>query len=442
MDVVMPQLGETVSEGTISTWFKAEGDAVAEGDVLFEIETDKVSMEVQAVGAGVLRKIHVGAGATAPVGAVVAVIAGKAEPASKGDVTAATANPRAGETMPAGSPAPAPVPVPRMNGHGGLDLFFEVRTPERNYGKAEAANGVKITPLARRLIAEAGLDAVTMAEEAARQGKRRVVKADVEAARARAPAAPVETRQPRPAQGQAEIGPEVDVVPLNRIRKRSAEHLSEAWRTVPHVVQAVEADFTRLDKMRRKANEENAERWDFRLSYLPFIARATCLAIRDYPQVNARLDGERLLVARRVHLGIAVDLDHDGLVVPVVRGADDLTLVGLARAINEAVARARAGKLTADDLSGATYSISNSGTFGTMFTAPIVNAPQVAILSTDGVRKKPVVVSDEDGDRIGVGLIGILAQSFDHRAFDGAYSAAFLARLRTIIETRDWSQEI
>ncbi|WP_163267094.1 dihydrolipoamide acetyltransferase family protein [Chelativorans alearense] len=442
MDVVMPQLGETVSEGTISTWFKAEGDVVCEGDVLFEIETDKVSMEVQAVGAGVLEKIHVGAGATAPVGAVVAVIAGEKEPAGKGDATAATADPRAAETKPAEAPAPASEPAARMNGHSGPDPFFEVRTPERNYGKAEAANGVKITPLARRLIAEAGLDAVMLAEEAARQGRRRVVKADVEAARVPVPARPVETREPKPEPGQAETGPDIDVVPLNRIRKRSAEHLADAWRAVPHVVQAVEADFTRLDRVRGRANEANAERWGFRLSYLPFIARATCLAIRDYPQVNARLDGDRLLVARRVHLGIAVDLDHDGLVVPVVRGADDLTLVGLGRAINEAVARARAGRLTADDLFGATYSLSNSGTFGTLFTAPIINAPQVAILSTDGVKKKPVVVSDEDGDRIGVGLIGILAQSFDHRAFDGAYSAAFLGRLRAIIETRDWSQEI
>ncbi|MBN9274272.1 MAG: 2-oxo acid dehydrogenase subunit E2, partial [Mesorhizobium sp.] len=176
-------------------------------------------------------------------------------------------------------------------------------------------------------------------------------------------------------------------------------------------------------------------------TYLPFIARATCIALRDFPQVNARLDGGALVLSREVNLGIAVDLSHNGLVVPVVRNADDLTLPGLARAIGRQVEKARAGRLTADDFSGGTYSISNNGAFGTAFTAPIINAPQVAILSTDAIRLRATVVETPEGAFVAPRLTGTVGQSFDHRAFDGAYSAAFLSRLKAVLQERDWDAE-
>jgi pyruvate/2-oxoglutarate dehydrogenase complex dihydrolipoamide acyltransferase (E2) component len=209
---------------------------------------------------------------------------------------------------------------------------------------------------------------------------------------------------------------------------------------VPHVYQAVEAGFHKVDKARRALNA-GASAGGPRLTYLAFIARAVCLAIRSFPRVNAHMDGERLIVHRFVHLGIAVDLDHQGLVVPVIRHAEGLNVVGLARAIAEASERARAGKLGEDDLAGGTYTISNSGSFGTLITAPIINQPQVAILSSDGVARRPVVVEDEDGEHIAIRPVGIVGQSFDHRAFDGAYSAAYLGELKRILETRDWLAE-
>jgi pyruvate/2-oxoglutarate dehydrogenase complex dihydrolipoamide acyltransferase (E2) component len=201
-------------------------------------------------------------------------------------------------------------------------------------------------------------------------------------------------------------------------------------------------DFAAVDRARLAHKDGFRTRHGVALTYLPFIARALCIAIADFPLVNARLEGAGLAVAPNIHLGIAVDLSHEGLVVPVVRDAGELTLAGLAKAIARQVERARAGKLTLDDLSGGTYTISNNGAFGTLFTAPIVNPPQVAILSTDAVRKKPVVVESAEGDSIAIHPVGVVAQSFDHRAFDGAYSAAFLARLKNVVETRDWAGEL
>ena len=208
--------------------------------------------------------------------------------------------------------------------------------------------------------------------------------------------------------------------------------------TSPHVLQAVEADFGRVARVRESASRSWKEREGFSLTWLPFVARAVCIAIRDFPRINAVIEGESLVVHRRINLGIAVDLDFDGLVAPVVKDADRMSLSELARAIRDVSSRARANKLTPDDFTGGTYTISNSGVFGTMITAPIINQPQVAILSTDGVTKKPVVIESEDGESIAIRPVGVLAQSFDHRAIDGAYSAAFLHRVREVIETTSW----
>ncbi|HEX2256088.1 MAG TPA: dihydrolipoamide acetyltransferase family protein [Afifellaceae bacterium] len=446
MNVIMPQLGETVSEGTIGTWYKKVGDRVEEGEALFEIETDKVTMEVTATEAGTLSEIHVQQGETAPVGTVVAVIgdgAAAAQPAPREEPKQAA---RSATGAPADTPGlsstAGPGMAPARGGNGATPMapFREVRTPERGFGPAEAAAGIKVTPLARRMIALKGLDLEALAREAKARGGWRIGKREIEAAlaeggpatRPQQPAAPLARLEPRP---------DDDVVPLNLVRRQTAKHLASAWQQIPHVVQAVEIDFGRVDAVRATRKEAFRQTHGVSLSYLPFIARAVVLAIAELPRVNARFDGDRLLVSRRVRLGVAVDLSHEGLVVPVVRNADELNVTGLANAIGRLVRRARAGELTPDDLSGATYTISNNGSFGTLFTAPIISAPQVAILSTDAVRKRPVVVETEAGDAIMARPVGVLAQSFDHRAFDGAYSAAFLARLKDIIETRDWAAE-
>jgi pyruvate/2-oxoglutarate dehydrogenase complex dihydrolipoamide acyltransferase (E2) component len=418
--IIMPQLGETVAEGKILNWFKSVGDDVQEGENLFEVETDKVTLEVQSIVAGRLEEIRVAVGAVAKVGEVVAVLGG-------------------GAAAPKSAEAPAVA-------HAGptRSAFEEVSTPIENFGRAKGPDGMRTTPLARRLIAQNGLDIAKLADEARRRGERRIDEQAVRTALASQMAtrkAPVATFASTPV-GTAASLQDGDVVPLNAVRLRTADRLAENWRTIPHVFQAIDVDFTALDRVRQQRKDAFKKAQGFSLTYLPFIARATCMAIEAFPYINARFTGDSLVLSRDVNLGIAVDLSHNGLVVPVVRNAGDLTLVGLAKAMNRQIEKTRAGRLTLDDLSGGTYSISNNGAFGTTFTAPIINAPQVAILSTDAIKLKPAVVSTPQGDFVAARMMGMVGQSFDHRAFDGAYSAAFLSALRLILEERNWGDEL
>jgi pyruvate/2-oxoglutarate dehydrogenase complex dihydrolipoamide acyltransferase (E2) component len=427
--IIMPQLGETVAEGKVLAWFKSIGDEIREGDNLFEVGTDKVTIEVQAVVAGRLSEIRVGVGATAKVGEVVAVIGGDltAKAPVRTEARAATTDPAAG---------------PR-----GLSQwrspFEEVSTPTEKFGSSKGPNGVRITPLARRLISEHGIDVARLSADVARRGATKVDEAAVRAALAERPSEPatpsvVIAPPPKPADSPV---PEGAVISLNAVRLRTGERLAENWRTIPHVFQAIEVDFTRVDRVRKSRKADFQATHGFSLTFLPFIARATCLAISAYPQINARFSGATLILSRDIHLGIAVDLNHNGLVAPVVREAGELTAIGLAKAIRRQTEKAKAGKLSADDLLGGTYTISNNGAFGTTLTTPIINAPQVGILSTDAIGLKPAVVSTPEGDFLAPRMIGIVGQSFDHRAFDGAYSAAFLSRLKLILETRNWDEE-
>ena len=435
-DVLMPQLGETVAEGKILVWFKSEGDEVKEGDNLFEIETDKVTMEVQSVVAGKLTDIRVKAGDVAKIGSVVAVIGGD----GKAVAPAPAAEPATPAPAPAAAPAPARAEAPKPA--AARSPFEEVSTPLESYGKVAGPQGVRITPLARRLIAQNGLDTAAIAGTVLAAGRSKISESDVQAALA-APrlqaAAPAPARAAPAAPAPAPLPG--SVVQLNTIRKRTGERLQQNWQTIPHVFQAIEVDFTAVETVRGMRKEKFKAETGFSLTYLPFIARATCIALKAFPQVNAQFAGDSLALASEVNLGIAVDLQHNGLVVPVVRNADDLTLAGLAKAIGRQIDKARNGKLTGDDFSGGTYSISNNGAFGTSFTTPIINAPQVAILSTDAIRMRPAVVETPQGSFVAPRLLGMVGQSFDHRAFDGAYSAAFLSRLKSIIEERDWAAE-
>lgn len=441
-DVLMPQLGETVAEGKILAWFKSEGDEIQEGDNLFEIETDKVTMEVQSIAAGKLTDIRVKAGEVAKVGAVVAVIGGDgkaAQPASQPkpvqDAGSATGAPRQNTASAPASTVAAQPSAPRSP-------FEEVATPTASFGTAKGPLGLRITPLARRLISQNGLDAEAIARQVSASGGSKISEKDVRAALAAPrPAAAAPAPTPAAPKPVAIANLPGSVVQLNTIRKRTGERLAQNWQTIPHVFQAIEVDFTAIEAVRSQRKAAFKAETGLSLTYLPFIARASCIALKEFPQVNAQFDGTQLALASEVNLGIAVDLSHNGLVVPVVRNADDLTLPGLTKAIGRQIEKARAGKLTGDDFAGGTYSISNNGAFGTSFTAPIINAPQVAILSTDAIRLKPAVVDTPQGAFVAPRLMGMVGQSFDHRAFDGAYSAAFLSRLKTILESRDWAAE-
>jgi pyruvate/2-oxoglutarate dehydrogenase complex dihydrolipoamide acyltransferase (E2) component len=405
--IIMPQLGETVAEGKILTWFKAVGDNVSIGDRLFEVETDKVTVEVEATVAGKLTAINTGNGATAKVGAIVAIIGG--------DPTA---------------PAATKTPTPQA-----MAAFEEVKTPLTNYGKARTADGLRITPLARRLLSQGHADMAALAQFAA---ARNLPKIEEQHARgflsAAAMAKPAIPLPPSFASG--------DVITLNTIRSKTAERLTENWKSIPHVFQAIDVDFTEIEKVRARHKERFKAESGSSLTYLPFIARAVCIALQAFPHINARFEKNALTLLKDINLGIAVDLNHNGLVVPVVHAVQDFTLQGLAKAISRQIDKARSGKVTTADLSGGTYSITNNGAFGTSFTTPIINAPQVAIMSTDAIRKKPAVITTELGDAIVPRLIGTVGQSFDHRAFDGAYAAAFLSKLKEILETKKWAGEL
>jgi 2-oxoglutarate dehydrogenase E2 component (dihydrolipoamide succinyltransferase) len=254
------------------------------------------------------------------------------------------------------------------------------------------------------------------------------------------PAAAPAAAQPAPAIAP---GQHDEVVPFTNIRRRTAEHMVRSKATSAHTLTAIEVDYDRIERVRKANKDAFKAQHGASLTYLPFIARAAIDAIAEYPNINSSVGNDELIIHRDVHLGIAVDLDLQGLIVPVVRSASDKRLSAIAREVGDLAARARTKKLGADEIAGGTFTITNPGPFGTFLTAPIINQPQVAILSTDGIKKRPVVVELPDGsDGIAIHPTGMLALSFDHRVIDGAYASAFIARVKDILETRDWEQEL
>ena len=455
-DVTMPQLGETVTEGTITQWFKNVGDAVAMDEILFEVSTDKVDSEVPSPVAGVVTEILAAEGDVVEVGQVLCRV---------GDVDAAPA--AAPEAAPAPEPAPVPEPVPAPEA-APVAAAAPAPDPEPEAAPAPdpadapapaATEGLILSPVVRRLIADNGLDAsqitgtglggritrndVEQVIQARAAGSTPEPAAPVPAAptapAAAAPAAPAPVAEaPTPA-----VGARDQVVPLNNIRKRTAEHMVMSKSTSPHVLTAMEVDYERVEQVRKTHKGAWKVEEGFSLTYLPFIARAVADALRDFPHLNASFGGDHLIVHDEVNMAIAVDIDFEGLLAPVVKNVDGKRLRQIARDITDVAGRTRTKQLTPDDLSGGTFTLTNAGQYGTMMQFPIINQPQVAILSTDGVKRKPVVVTDEFGNEsIAIHSVGVLALAWDHRAFDGAYAAAFLNRIQEILETRNWDAEI
>jgi len=412
MDVVMPQLGETVTEGTVTRWYKKAGDAVKADEPLFDVETDKVSSEIPAPAAGVLAEILVAEGATARVGTKLAVI--RESGVAAGPQPAAKA-----QLAPAAAHAEKPSAAPRVQ-------------------TARASAAERLSPVVRKLVAEHDLDLRSISGTG-RDG--RITREDVLAHVSRRGAVRAAAGDAAPA-AHASSGADTETAPLSSMRRRTAERMAKSWSTVPHVLQAVEADFYGIEQARRAEGEKWKQREGFSLTFLPFIIRAVSIALGKFPRLNASFAGDHLVLHRRINLGIAVDLNFEGLVVPVLKDVPLKSLLQVAREANELVQRARTNRLKPDDLSEGTYTITNNGAFGTLITAPIISQPQVAILSTDTIRKMPVVVESGGGDEIAIRPVGLLAQTFDHRAVDGAYAAAFLREVKMLIETRDWAQAL
>jgi len=456
----MPQLGETVTEGTIIRWLKKVGDEIAHDEPLFEVSTDKVDSEVPSPASGYVAEILVGEGSTVDVGTKLAVVSNEV-PSGGPEAAGATTEP---SPVP---PAPDQVPEPTMSVPGSAPVAQELApapASDGSTGSKSNGTGQVLSPVVRQLVAEHGINP----DSVPGTGKGgRITRADVLAyidrnaagtqARVEPPAtapraAAIGTPEPSPVTGAQSAGSvgytpvagaRDEVVPFTNIRRLTAEHMVRSKATSAHTLAVIEADYEGIERVRKTQKDRFREQEGIALTYLSFIARAVVETLRDYPQLNASVGDDTLIIHRDVHLGIAVDLEQRGLIVPVVRNAEGQSLRGLARAIAELADRARNRKLSADDVVGGTFTITNPGPFGTLLTAPIINQPQVAILSTDGIKRRPVVVTAPDGtEAVGIHSVGLLALSFDHRAVDGAYASAFLHALARDIQTRDWAAEL
>ena len=496
-DITLPQLGETVTEGTITRWFKKVGDAVAADEPLFEVSTDKVDTEVPSPVAGTLTEIRVKEGDTVPVGTVIAVVGAStgasvqpapapapapapvAQPAPAPAPVAQPAPAPVAQPVAQSAPAPAPVmqpapapvaqPAPVMQ-----PAAASVATATRTAIPASVSNKL-LSPVVRRLVSEHGIDVNALVGTGPGS---RITREDVldfidkngsapkVAAPAQAPA-PAPVAQVAPAQAPvAHVAPATPTAPaaprvaappakftaaseretvisLSKIRRLTASHMIMSQAVSAHAFSVVEVDYANVDATRSGVKDQFKQSEGFTLTYLPFIARAIVDALAEYPNLNASIEGDNLVVHNYVDIGIAVDLEFQGLLVPVVRSADGKRLRAIAREISDLATRARSRKLTPDEIQGGTFTISNNGSAGSVLTMPIINQPQVAIMSTDAIVRKPVVARLSDGtESIAIHPVGNLAMSWDHRAFDGAYAAGFLAKVKRVLETQDWSAEI
>jgi pyruvate dehydrogenase E2 component (dihydrolipoamide acetyltransferase) len=452
--VTMPQLGETVTEGTILSWAKNPGEPIAADEVLFEVSTDKVDTEVPSPVTGTVLEILVEAGVTVPVGTPLIVIGEAGEVPVAQPAAASQPEPELSS-----APAPEPVPVP-------LPVVEEVAVAAVATGgtdsaplAGEAGQAARfLSPVVRKLANEHNLD-LSQIVGTGRAG--RITRNDVlqliDAGGGTAPTAPpaapppaaaapaVATPVASAASGPIPVMEGDDVRDLDRIRTRIGTNMILAKQTAAHVWTSVEVDYERVERVRRRHRTAFKEREGFSLTYMPFIARATMDALKAFPVVNSSyyLEEKKAVFHAKVNLGIAIDLDQGGLIVATIHDADGLRMIGLARQVRDLAEKARSGNLEPDDVAGSTFTITNPGPFGSFMSAPIINVPNTGILSTDTVTKRPTVITNQEGqDMIAIRHIGYLGLTWDHRAFDGSTAVLFLRKIKENLETWDWEQEL
>jgi len=464
IEVPMPQMGESIAEGTVSRWLKQPGDAVERDEPILEISTDKVDAEIPSPSSGTLVDIQVQEGETVEVGTVVAFI----------DTDGGGASAPAPAAEDEQEPAPAPETGADAAGEAAVSEGTKPAAPERDRARPADDDGGeedaderlrrRSTPLVRRIAAEHDVD-LARVEGTGRAG--RVTKQDIMGYLERrdeegetAPPRPEKTEAPDRAAPTREAAPAGGVMgadelwtrfyrevrhpefpvregdrvePMSRIRRLTADHMVLAKRVAPHVHSFIEIDFTRIDRIRRANKAKWAEQGN-RVSYTAFVAWGVARALQEFPQVNGTVSGDKLVFRGNINIGIAVDLDP-GLIVPVIRDADDLTLVGLSKRILDLAGRARNRKLQPDEIQGATFSITNPGVLGTYVGMPIIPEGTAAILGTGSIAKRPVVLELDGADTIAIRVMSMFSMGYDHRIVDGADAARFLARLREILET-------
>jgi pyruvate dehydrogenase E2 component (dihydrolipoamide acetyltransferase) len=435
----MPQMGESIAEGTIVRWIKKVGDSVDRDEPLFEISTDKVDAEIPSPAAGTLLEIAVKEGETVPVNSVVAQIGAAGEAVASAPAAAAPSGKSAqpapqADGVPAKSPSsPAPTPptgeaVRDLNGEDSADAEASVDDLRRQ----------KSSPLVRRIAKEHGVDIRQIAGTGIAG---RVTKTDILGYIDKgAPAAPSALSTPgapsAPSAPSAPVFhlPTDEAVPMSVMRRKIAEHMIVSQRTSAHVYSVFEVNYSRVDEIRKAKKKEYEDR-GVKLTFTSFIAKVAVDCLRRHKTINAAIDGDNVIYRRETNLGIAVALEA-GLIVPVVKRADEMNILGLSRAIADVADRARAKKLNPDEVHGGTFTITNPGNFGAQFGLPIINQPQVAILGVGTIEKRPVVIDD----MIGIRLMGYLTLGYDHRLVDGAVADQFMAELKKGIENFDPSQ--
>ena len=490
-EIIMPQMGESIAEGTITKWLKKVGEPVKRDEPIFEISTDKVDAEIPAPVAGTLTEIRVGEGQTVPINTVVGLIgeasevgasgpppppapAKAPEPVPASTAAAPTPPPAPGEApQPPSAKAPAapatpsaertapspPPPAPAPPTAEAPTKAAPAREPESEGGRVESMEErvrLRSSPLVRKIAAEHGIDVreiegtgiynrVTRNDILSYIENRKVAGAPgltvssgpreapppaESVAPARAPG-PEPAAAPRPAMVASDRD---ELVPMTKIRRITAENMILSKRTSAHVTTVFHVDYTNIARLRERHKEVFLEKNGVKLTYLPFIFRSVIQALREFPQVNASIDGDNIVYHKDIHLGMAVALDW-GLIVPVIRNADERSILGLARAAQDLAERARTKRLKPEEIQGGTFTITNPGVFGSLFGTPIIPQPQVAILGVGTIEKRPVVVTDEEGnDALGIRTVGYLALSFDHRLIDGADADRFMASVKKTLE--------
>jgi pyruvate dehydrogenase E2 component (dihydrolipoamide acetyltransferase) len=431
-DIIMPQMGESIVEGTITKWLKKPGDKVQRDEPLFEISTDKVDAEIPAPASGVLQEIKVTEGTTVNVNTVVGTIAADGEaaakPATPAPEKASVAKPEEkkpedGKSVQSSSPVPAPV-------------------------AHEEEEEARSSPLVRKIAREHG---VNLSQVSGTGLGGRITKQDITSfieGQSSAPAAPVpaaQTQTPpapsaRPAAPPSPAPYPGDLVPLTNMRKIIAQRMIESRRTSAHVHCMYEVDFTRIVNLRNKQKAGFEQRHGARLTFMPFFVRAAVMALQQWPIINASLEGDSIRYHRQINMGIAVALDW-GLIVPVLKNSGDLNFLGLQRGITDLGERARTKKLKPEDVEGSTFTVTNPGQFGAVFGLPIINQPNSAIMGVGGITKQPMVITDKDGaDSIAIRSVVHLTLGYDHRLIDGAVADQFMAQVKKNLET--WSEEV
>ena len=437
-DVVMPQMGESIFEGTITKWLKKPGDKVQRDEPLFEISTDKVDAEIPAPASGVLNEIKVAEGTTVQVNTVVGSISADGEGAAK--AAAPAAKPAAPQAAPA-PPAPAAKPAAEAA------PAAQPATPETEEAEEEGEH-VRSSPLVRRIARDNNVD-LAQVEGTGLGG--RITKQDIlafiekgPAPAAARPAATAATRSaPAPVQPIRPAAPAPipgELTPMSQMRKIIAQRMIESRRTSAHVHCMFEVDMTRIVNLRNKLKNGFEQRHGARLTFMPFFVRAAIIALQQFPIVNASMEGESIRYHSHVNVGIAVALDW-GLIVPVLKNADELNFLGLQRGISDLGERARSKKLMPQEVEGSTFTVTNPGQFGAVFGLPIINQPNLAIMGVGGITKTPLVVTDKDGnDSIAIRSVVHLTLGYDHRVIDGAVADQFMALVKKTLE--NWNEEV